>query len=77
MMGHVLRVKTNSPNRRGFKGGERMLVFEIYFDDLHEEAQRRYLEFQGVEDPAELNAELSPICIIERSDDDEADDEGD
>ena len=54
-----------------------MAVFEIYFDDLHEEAQGRYLEFQGVEDPAELNAELSPICIVERSDDDEANVEGD
>lgn len=53
-----------------------MAVFEIYFDDLHEEAQRRYLEFQGVEDPAELNAEFSPICIVERSDDDAINDEG-
>ena len=54
-----------------------MATFEVYFDDLHEEAQGRYLEFQGVEDPAELNAEFSPICIGERSDDDEADVEGD
>jgi len=50
-----------------------MATFEVYFDDLCEEAQERYLEFQGVEDPAELNAEFSPICIVERSDDDEAD----
>ena len=48
-----------------------MSVFEIYYDDLHEEAQGRYLEFQGVEDPSELNAELLPLCILERSDDDE------
>ncbi len=54
-----------------------MSVFEIYYDDLHEEAQGRYLEFQKVEDPAELNAELLPLCILERSDDDETDDEGD
>ena len=43
-----------------------MGLFEIYFDDLHEEAQGRYLEFQGVEDPDELNAETAPICVIER-----------
>ena len=53
-----------------------MALFEIYFADLHEEAQKRYLEFQKVGDPAELNAEFSPICIVERSDDDEAGDEG-
>jgi len=55
------------------KGGEKMATFEVYFDDLCEEAQERYLEFQGVKDPAELNAEFSPICIVERSDEDEAD----
>jgi hypothetical protein len=48
-----------------------MSLFEIYFSDLNEEAQRKYLEFQGVEDPAELNAEYSPICVLERSDDNE------
>jgi hypothetical protein len=53
------------------ESGERTTSFEIYFDDLHEEAQARYLEFEKVEDPSELNAELSPLCILERSDDDE------
>lgn len=48
-----------------------MSLFEIYFSDLNEEAQRRYLEFEGVEDPAELNAEYSPVSVLERSDDDE------
>jgi hypothetical protein len=42
------------------------MIFEIYFSDLTEEAQKRYLEFQGVDDPAELNAEYSPLCILER-----------
>ena len=53
-----------------------MATLELYFSDLNEEAQGRYLEFQKVEDPAELNAEVLPICIIERSDDDEAANEG-
>jgi hypothetical protein len=51
---------------------ERGRRLEIYFDDLNPDAQKMYLEFQGVEDPAELNAELLPICILESSDDDEA-----
>jgi len=54
-----------------------MEFFEIYFSDLNEEAQGRYLEFSGVEDPDDLNADILPICIIERSDDDEADVQGD
>jgi hypothetical protein len=53
-----------------------MTLFEIYFCDLDPDAQKRYLEFEGVSDPAELNAEYSPICVLERSDDDEADDKG-
>ena len=53
-----------------------MSLFEIYFHDLNPEAQKRYLEFEGIDDPSELNAEYSPLCILERSDDDEVDDEG-
>jgi hypothetical protein len=53
------------------KGGWAMALFEIYFDDLDEEAQKRYLEFEGVDDPSELNAEYSPICVLERGDDEE------
>ena len=65
------------PDRgRGRQGGEMMSLFEIYFHDLNEDARKRYLAFEGVSDPAELNTEYSPLCILERSDDDEADDEG-
>lgn len=53
-----------------------MRSFEIYFDDLNQDAQRSCLEFEGVDDPSELNTEYSPLCILERSDD-EVDDEGD
>ena len=53
------------------KRGLAMALFEIYFTDLHEEARKRYLEFEGVDDPSELNAEYSPICVLERDDDDE------
>jgi|GEM_PF-4040732 len=52
-----------------------MSLFEIYFSDLNEDTRKRYLAFEGVDDPGELNAEYSPICVLERSDDDEADDE--
>jgi len=58
-------------------GGEMMSLFEIYFDDLNPDAQKRYLRFEGVEDPSELNAEYSPLCILERSNDDEGVEEGD
>ncbi len=44
-----------------------MDMFEIYLRDLTDEAQRRYLEFQGVADPSELNAEYFPICAFERA----------
>lgn len=50
-----------------------MKGFEIYFYDLTEDAQKRYLEFQGVEDPSELNADIFPICVIERGEDDKVD----
>jgi hypothetical protein len=53
-----------------------MSLFGIYFDDLNPDAQKRYLEFEGVDDPGELNAEYSPLCVLERSGDDEANDEG-
>ncbi len=51
---------------RADKGGERVKLFEIYFHDLTEDAQRRYLEFQGVQKPEELNADLFPIFVLER-----------
>jgi hypothetical protein len=48
-----------------------MALFEIYFADLNDEAQKRYLEFEGVDDPSELNAEYSPISVLERDDDED------
>lgn len=52
-----------------------MSVFEIYFGDLTAEAKKRYLKFEGVDDPGELNAEYSPICVLERGEDDETNEE--
>lgn len=43
-----------------------MSSFQISFSDLNEEAQRRYLEFQSVTSPDELNVEISPIAIIDK-----------
>lgn len=48
-----------------------MSLFEIYFHDLNEEAQKRYLKFKRVSNPSELNLDVVPICIIERGDDEE------
>jgi len=45
-----------------------MKSFEIYFQDLNEDAQKRYLEFQGVSDPLDLNPTLAPIAIIDKED---------
>jgi len=46
-----------------------MKTFEIMFDDLTEEAQQRFLEFQGLEDPKDGNYEVVPIAVIELEDD--------
>jgi len=51
-------------------------MFELYFSDLTPEAQKRLLDFWGVSDPSELNLEVVPICVLERGEGDEADDEG-
>jgi hypothetical protein len=39
--------------------------FEIYFHDLTEECQNRYLKFAGVPSAADLNEEISPLAILE------------
>jgi hypothetical protein len=44
-----------------------MTSFEIFFADLNEEAQKRYLEFQGVSSPEDLNADLAPIAIVDKA----------
>lgn len=46
-------------------------TMEIYYDDLNENAQARLLVFEGVESPDELNWEISPLCILERENEDE------
>lgn len=47
--------------------------FEIYYNDLNEDAKRRYLKFQRVEDASELNHEISPLGIIDAEDRDPCD----
>jgi len=39
-------------------------TFEIYLDDLNDEARERYLEFVDLEEGG--NFEYVPICIIEK-----------
>ena len=42
-----------------------MKSLELYYSDLTPEAQKKYLEVQGVSDASELNWEVNPIAIIE------------
>lgn len=44
-----------------------MESFEIFFSDLSPEAQKRYLNFQGVSDPDDLNADIIPLAIIDKA----------
>ena len=42
-----------------------MKSFEIFFNDLNEDAQKEFLKFAGVEDESELNHELAPLAIVD------------
>lgn len=48
-----------------------METMEIYFSDLNEDAQKRFLEFEGISTPEEGNydSDIVPIAVLERSDD--------
>jgi len=41
-------------------------MFEIFYNDLTEEAKKRLLKFEEVEDESELNHEYNPLAILER-----------
>lgn len=45
-------------------------TFELYFNDLNEDAQKRYLEFARVKDASELNHEICPLAEIDMEDED-------
>lgn len=42
-----------------------MSILEFYFSDLTEEAQKRYLEAQGLKEAAEGNLDLDIIPLFE------------
>jgi len=44
------------------------MLLEIYFADLTLEAQARYLEFFGLANAAENNADIIPIFMLDYSD---------
>ncbi len=44
------------------------MLLEIYFADLTPEAQSRYLEFFGLANAAENNADIIPIFMLDHSD---------
>lgn len=45
-----------------------MKTFEIMFSDLTEEAQKRFLEFQGIDSEKDGNYEVFPITCLEMED---------
>jgi len=40
-------------------------TFEINYSDLNEAAQKRYLKFQSVTSPEELNTDCCPLAYVE------------
>ena len=47
-----------------------MTSYQIFFSDLNEEAQRRYLKFQSVSSPEELNVDCFPIATVDKEEED-------
>lgn len=45
--------------------------FEIYFNDLTEEAKKSFLEFMEMTDPKEGNFDTFPIAFIPKGESDE------
>ena len=45
-----------------------MRTFELFFNDLNDEAKKRYLEFAEVTDASELNHEICPLATIDMED---------
>ena len=46
-------------------------TMEIYFSDFTPEAQKRILEFYGLEKPDDMNWDVFPFDIIEKGESDE------
>ncbi len=46
--------------------GRKMESFEIMYNDLTEEAQQRFLEFQGLDCSEDGNYEYAPLAIINK-----------
>ena len=40
-------------------------TFEIYFNDLNNDAKKRYLKFTEVPDESDLNHENCPLAIVD------------
>ena len=46
-----------------------MATFDIMFDDLRDDIQKEFLEFQGLKNVVDGNYDVFPIAVIERDDD--------
>jgi len=44
-------------------------AFEIMFHDLNTDAQQEYLAFAEAQSPADINADVAPIAIVENEND--------
>jgi len=54
------------------------MILEIFFNDLNQEAQDRYLDFYGLENAEDGNLDLDivPLFVEERPDHDDIDQDG-
>ena len=48
-----------------------MKEFEIYFNDLTEEAQKELLSFMGISGSSEMNWDVFPITTITKEEDED------
>ena len=48
-----------------------MKTFEIMFDDLTDEAQQRFLEFQGLDNYQDGNYDIMPLAIVDMEEESE------
>lgn len=72
MLSCILFVQEALPRRRcrhKLIGEKRMKEFEIYFNDLTEEAQKELLMFMGISGSTEMNWDVFPITTITKEED--------
>ena len=66
-------LKQHKPSASHTSGKETTVTkqHEIYFSDLHMEAQQEVLDFFGIEDSSDGNFDIQPLFVLEAEVDDE------